>query len=846
MRIPRLTHGCSVVAVMCFAAVAAGQGAPLTLELIMQDPDWIGNSPQGVYWSDDGEAVYYELKRVGSPLRDLYRVTLDGETVLIADEDLGDAHERGGDWSQDRSRKVFSRNGDVFLSMVESGDVIQLTRTNSAESSPFFMDDETFIAFRRGGDWFVRDLATGLEYQPFEVRATKDPDEDDKKDHGYVDAQQERLFDIIKKREREDEERKSRQEELRLADATRADKPWYLGDKVVIAGTDLSPRGDAMLVRTTPKSHKDGKRDLMPVWVNEEGYVENREVRTLVGTGEPEPHSVLLLKADGRETIAIDFTKLPMIDDDPLAELRAIADAKKKEAAEKAKLEKEADTEVSSDDESSDAEVETSSDSSNGDDESADEKKDEKKSKPHKRTVSTFGVQWNDAGTKVAFWARANDNKDRWLCVVDVESGELTVAEHLRDEAWINWAFNQFGWMPDNESLWLLSERTGYSHLYLASADGESLRALTEGDWEVRDVTRSHDGSRLWISASREHPGRDDLYEIDVASGDMARLSSLVGRNRFEISPDEEHVLVTHSSPLSPPDVYVQPLIPGGRATRLTSTVSEEFLAIEWAEPELVEVASSNSEQPIFARVYTPDEDAPGADADGRRPAVMFVHGAGYLQNAHFGWSTYFREFMFHSLLTQLGYVVIDMDYRASAGYGRDWRTAIYRRMGEPELEDFIDGVDWLIANKNVDPDRIGVYGGSYGGFMTFMALFREPDLFACGAALRPVTDWAHYNHGYTSNILNTPDIDPEAYERSSPIEFAGGLSSPVLICHGMVDDNVFFKDTVRLAQRLIELQKEDWEVAIYPVEPHGFREPSSWLDEYRRILKLFEENLKD
>jgi dipeptidyl aminopeptidase/acylaminoacyl peptidase len=196
---------------------------------------------------------------------------------------------------------------------------------------------------------------------------------------------------------------------------------------------------------------------------------------------------------------------------------------------------------------------------------------------------------------------------------------------------------------------------------------------------------------------------------------------------------------------------------------------------------------------------------------------------------------------MFHTLLAHRGYVVLDMDYRASAGYGRDWRTAIYRRMGEPELEDLADGVAWLVEQQGVDEERIGVYGGSYGGFLTLMALFKQPGLFACGAALRPVTDWAHYNHGYTSNILNTPEVDPEAYWRSSPIEYAGGLADPLLMCHGMLDDNVFFQDTVRLSQRLIELGKRDWEVAMYPVEAHSFREPASWLDEYRRVLALLE-----
>ena len=150
----------------------------------------------------------------------------------------------------------------------------------------------------------------------------------------------------------------------------------------------------------------------------------------------------------------------------------------------------------------------------------------------------------------------------------------------------------------------------------------------------------------------------------------------------------------------------------------------------------------------------------------------------------------------------------------------------------------------WSQTEK-VDPKRIGVYGGSYGGFITLMAMFTTPDVFAAGAALRPVTDWSHYNHGYTSNILNTPQIDPEAYKKSSPIYFADGLKGRLLILHGMVDTNVFFQDSVRLVQRLIELRKENWEIAPYPVENHGFTEETSWADEYKRILKLFEDTLR-
>jgi len=231
-----------------------------------------------------------------------------------------------------------------------------------------------------------------------------------------------------------------------------------------------------------------------------------------------------------------------------------------------------------------------------------------------------------------------------------------------------------------------------------------------------------------------------------------------------------------------------------------------------------------------------------GAEANGA--AVIFVHGAGYLHNVHKYWSSYSREYMFNQLLASRGYVVLDLDYRGSAGYGRDWRTAIYRWMGGRDLQDQVDGSRYLQQTFGIDAERIGIYGGSYGGFMTLMALFTAPKSFGAGAALRSVTDWAHYNHGYTGRILNFPEKDTLAYRRSSPIFFAQGLEDPLLMAHGMVDVNVHFEDIVRLTQRLIELGKTNWELAPYPVEDHGFVRPDSWTDEYTRIFDLFERTI--
>ena len=271
---------------------------------------------------------------------------------------------------------------------------------------------------------------------------------------------------------------------------------------------------------------------------------------------------------------------------------------------------------------------------------------------------------------------------------------------------------------------------------------------------------------------------------------------------------------------------------------QITTSTSEKFNSYTWRVPEIIEFKAQDGEN-IRAKLYKPEISTSGG------PAVIFVHGAGYLQNVHKWWSSYFREYMFNNLLVDNGYTVLDIDYRGSDGYGRDWRTGIYRHMGGKDLSDHVDGANFLVEEHDIDASKIGIYGGSYGGFITIFALFQYAEVFNCGAALRSVTDWAHYNHGYTSNRLNTPVEDSIAYRQSSPIYYAGGFKGELLMLHGMVDTNVQFRDVVRLSQKLIELGKDNWNIAIFPMEGHGFKEASSWTDEYRRIFELFERNLK-
>jgi dipeptidyl aminopeptidase/acylaminoacyl peptidase len=560
----------------------------------------------------------------------------------------------------------------------------------------------------------------------------------------------------------------------------------------------MSPDGRWLLVVTIAKGADAGASGKLPVYVTESGYGESEEGRTLVGRNAPLPHTLWLVDMATGEPRELDFGVLPGIAEDPLAQLRTAAGAKPLKGDRPVRIETDGDG-------------------------------------------SGPAIHWSADSRNVALLVRAIDNKDRWIATVDTASASLRARHRLHDDAWINWNFNDFGWLPDGRTLWYLSEESGWSQLYVLDTQGAGNAVqLTRGQWEASHPQVSADARSLYFICNRESPIDYEVCNVPLAGGEVREVTALDGVEAFVQSPDGRQLLVRHSADYLPPQLAVVPA-GGGAARELTDTRSAAFRAIDWLPAQRVQVPSTHGAGQVWGKYYGPAAPQPGR----AYPIVMFVHGAGYLQNADRHWPDYFREQMFNDLLVQRGFVVLDLDYRGSEGYGRDWRTAIYRNMGHPELEDYLDGLDWLVANRQGDRDRAGIYGGSYGGFLTFMALFREPGVFKAGAALRPVTDWTQYNHEYTSNILNTPDIDPEAYLRSSPIEYAAGLQDHLLIAHGMMDDNVFFKDTIDMVQKLIELRKDDWTLAPYPMERHGFTHADAWYDEYRRILELFEGTLQ-
>jgi len=779
---------------------------PLDLETVMANPDWIGQAVEQPYWSVDGRSLYYSLKRDGSKVRDLYK--LDPVSGQSAELDPAAMAQADGPAVFDRTHRhaAFILHGDVFVVDLASGRRVQVTRSPQAESAPQFSADGRALQYRDGNDWYSYDLVAGVAAPAAVLKFADDPQA---KQPDALGARQLELFKTLRQLKADKQAQRDQDKALDAADPGRAPQPFWLGDKLAPVDTELSPDGRWLLLVTTSKDDAPGKAPELTHYVTDSGYPEQEKARVYVGRKDPAPQSLLLLDLVSHTTYPLATDALPGIKDDPLKDLRARAVAALQKAG----------------------------------------KQDEAKAlkAPEQRAVRIIassddggggGIVWSDDGSHLAIQLRAIDNKDRWIASVDFSRHALVNQHRLTDNAWINWNFNDFGWLKDNRTLWYMSEETGYSQLYTKALDGKA-KALTSGKFEVSHPLLSDDGKWFYVRTNQVAPYSYDVYRLPVDGGALSRITNYQGMDDFKLSPDGTQLAVLHSAPYVLPQLAVQPSA-GGTPRELTSTMKSTFTARDWIAPKIVEVKSSHGAGSIYAKYY-----GPANESSASKPAVIFVHGAGYLQNVTLSWSNYFREQMFHNLLVQQGYVVLDMDYRASEGYGRAWRTAIYRQMGHPELEDLLDGKAWLVQNHGVDPKRVGIYGGSYGGFMTEMALLRAPGEFAAGAALRPVSDWTLYNHEYTANILNDPQLDPEAFKASSPIEYADQLQDPLLIEHGLIDDNVLAEDSIRLYQRFIELHKQNFWISLYPMERHGFVHADSWHDEYRRIDELFQTYVK-
>lgn len=774
-----------LVSLLVFSFSTSGQNIldKLTVDKIMRNPKWIGTPPTSPYWSPDSKTIYFNWNPENAVADSLYKASFQNtvpQKVTKAERKNGTS--RTLRFNKLMTQAVYEKNGDLFIYDLTAKRTRQITDTPGNEVDPNFSGDGRKIIFSSGINLFSWEIANGKVTQLTDFRQGKKQVPSQSPQEKWLKKDQLQYFKVLNERYTRQEQRKKNIE----SEHPPRPKEIYTDDRNVEL-MQLSPRENFITYRLSKKG--TGKTTIVPNYVTLSGFTEDIPSRTKVGATVAVSDLYLY-------DIVRDTTFLISTDGIPGVYDSLLSDKQVKQGESK---------------------------------------------KPQKRDVEFSSVVWSEDGKHCVVTISSHDFKDRWIMLLDPLSQKLSLLYREHNDAWVGGPIGDFfgnettGWLSDGKRVWFTSEETGYCHLYSIDIEAKTKQQLTSGNFEVQRVIPSRNKQWFYLIANKSNPGEKQLYRLPSSGGNLEQLTAMVGAHEVFLSPDEKLIAYRYSYSNKPWELFLMENKPAGKTKQITSSLTSEFSSYPWRDPEII-TFKARDESNLFARIYKPDKPN-GA-------AVIFVHGAGYLQNAHKWWSSYFREYMFHNLLTDLGYTVLDIDYRASAGYGRDWRTGIYRFMGGKDLSDNIDGAKLLVDKYKIDPKRIGIYGGSYGGFITLMAMFTSPDTFAAGAALRPVTDWAHYNHPYTGSILNIPYSDSLSYAKSSPLYYAEGLKGALLICHGMVDTNVHFQDAVLLSQRLIELGKENWELAAYPMEDHAFVEPSSWTDEYKRILKLFEENL--
>jgi dipeptidyl aminopeptidase/acylaminoacyl peptidase len=761
----------------------------LTVEKIMQDAKWIGTSPTNIVWRYDNSAIYFNWNPTKSVSDSAYSYSM--QNVTINKETYNNSQMvkaiANGVYNQAHTKIAFDFKADLYLMDIATSHLTRITQTAEAEYNPYFILNDSCIVYQSGNTLFSWNIATGFTKQLADIQkeqpASKNPGEQDT----WLQQQQLSTSDILLQRKKQKEARTNFLKAVKHADSI----PVIYTGNSNLESLQVSPDG-RFFTYNLVDAPSNATIANVPDYITASGYTTNISTRGKAGVPQGKyacyvfdtwHNTAILIKTDALPGITVqpDYTK-----DYP---------AKFSDTVRKP------------------------------------------------RDVYVYAVSWNQTGTAAVLDIFSQDFKDRWLMQLNAATGDLQLLDHQRDEAWIAgpgiaWVGStNTGWV-NAHSFYFQSEASGYSHLYVVDINTHTKKQITQGNYEIQEARLSSDKQYFYIISNEEHPGKQSVYRINSDGSNKQKITSLTGGYEISISPDEKYIAYRYSYQNKPWELYVQENAPGAKPLQVTNkAMSDEWKAYPWRDTKIISFTNRDG-LPVYARIYEP------VKATKNKAAVIFVHGAGYLQNVTYGWSYYYHEFMFNNLLADKGYTVIDIDYQASAGYGRNWRTAIYRYMGGKDLNDEVDAANYLVKAYGIDPNRIGMYGGSYGGFMTLMALFTQPNVFKAGAALRPVTDWGHYDAGYTSAILNQPYNDSIAYQRSSPINFAAGLKNHLLICHGMVDVNVHYQDAVRLAQRLIELGKNNWELASYPVEDHSFIEPSSWTDEYKRILQLFNQNL--
>ena len=448
------------------------------------------------------------------------------------------------------------------------------------------------------------------------------------------------------------------------------------------------------------------------------------------------------------------------------------------------------------------------------------------------RDIYIARVGWRTDGVLTAQLLSRDQSTLRLVSFAPDGASTLLIEEHC--EPWLNLA-GDTRFLTDNSIVWT-SERTGFRHIYLHDSSGQPLRALTSGEWVVTGVVDVDEAARtVFFMATRDGVEERHLYRVSLEGGEITRLTTEPGYHSVVVSPGGSHFIDVWSSLHHASHVALR-RIDGTLESLIFENAGNTTDDLGLVAPELVEL-SANDGTLLHGAIYRPPNMQPGQ----RYPAIVSVYGGPHVQRIADEWSL--TVDLRAQYLAQEGFVVFKLDNRGGANRGLSFEAALADRAGTIEVEDQVAGVRHLVSLGFVDPARIGVYGWSYGGYMTCMSMFRNPEIFKVGVAGAPVTHWDGYDTAYTERYMGTPQSNPEGYFDSAVLSHVARLQGKLLLVHGMVDENVHFRHTARLITALTEANK-DYDLLIFPEERHMPRDAKGMEYQERRVTQYFKDHL--
>jgi dipeptidyl-peptidase 4 len=443
-------------------------------------------------------------------------------------------------------------------------------------------------------------------------------------------------------------------------------------------------------------------------------------------------------------------------------------------------------------------------------------------------------VKWTKDPDVLTYQWQSRDQKTLVLRAVSWPSMEQTTLLEETSETWVN-LHDDLRFLKDQENFVWASERDGFKHLYLYDLNGQMVRQLTAGEWVVDEVKHVNNKTRkVYFTGRKDTPIESHLYSVTLDGGEVQKLTSRPGFHKISFSKKGNSYVDLFSSATTPPQVSLHDPT-GERLTwLLENKVDEEhplypYLS-DWIDPEFGSFTTPD-EARLYYRLFKPKNFNP----EKSYPVIVYLYGGPGVQRVVNSWDSKFPQYM-----AQQGYVVFTLDNRGSSNRGKAFEDPIYKAMGEIEVADQVEGVKFLRKFPWVDKDRVGVHGSSYGGYMTLMTMFKEPEYFKAGVSGAPVTDWTLYDTHYTERYLGNPADPGDVYQKSSVFDYAENLEGPLLIYHGMADDNVLFKNSTKL-YKLLQDNNIPFMMMDYPGKKHRFSGKKTSMHRLNMIRNFFD-----